>query len=83
VQQVDHRPEVAALLDVDLEEVAQVVEARGGLPEEPLLLDRGGLGVALGHDEPAQRVAVLARHLLPGGLAEWSPKPMVRSARRR
>ena len=28
VQQVDHRPEVTALLDVDLEQVAQVVEAR-------------------------------------------------------
>jgi hypothetical protein len=28
VQQVDHRPQVAAFLDVDLEEVAHVVERR-------------------------------------------------------
>src|SRR4030095_1591136 len=33
--------------------------------EVPLLLHRGGLGVALGHDEPAQDAAVLAGHLLP------------------
>ena len=33
-----------------------------------LLLDRGGLRVALGHDEPPQRPAVFARHFLPGRL---------------
>src|SRR2546425_2959802 len=42
----------SALLDVDLEEVAQVVERGAGVPEVALLLDRGGLGVALRDDEP-------------------------------
>jgi hypothetical protein len=65
VQQVDHGPEVAAFLDVHLEEVPQVVEAGRGVAEQALLLDAGGLGVALGHDEPAQDVAVLAGHDLP------------------
>ncbi len=69
VQQVDHRPEVAALLDVDLEEVAQVVERGRGLAEVALLLDGRGLGVALGDDQAAQRGAMLAGHLLPHGLA--------------
>ena len=69
VQQVDHRPEVPALLDVDLEQVAQVVEARRGGAEVALLLDRGRLGVALDDDQPLQVGAVLARHLLPGRLA--------------
>ena len=69
VQQIDHRPEMAALLDIDLEEVAQIVERRRGVAEQALLLDRGGLGVALGDDEAAQRGAVLARHLLPRRLA--------------
>ena len=50
VQEVHHRPQVAALLDVDLEQVAQVVEARRGEAQRPLLLDRRRLGVAL-HDE--------------------------------
>src|SRR5262249_3090494 len=61
---------VAALLDVDLEQVAQVVERRARGAEVTLLLDRGRLGVALGDDEAAQDAAVLARHLLPAGSAE-------------
>ncbi len=69
VQQVHHRPQVAAFLDVDLEEIAQVVERRAGEAEMALLLDRRGLGVALRHDQPAQIRAVLARHFLPRGLA--------------
>ena len=68
VEQVDHRPEVAALLHVDLEEVAEVVERRAGAAEMALLLDRRGLGVALGDDEATEGAAVLARHLLPRGL---------------
>ena len=72
VQQVDHRPQMAAFLDIDLEQVAHVVERRRGLAEMALLLDRGGLGVALDHDEPAQHGAVFARHLLPGRLAEMA-----------
>jgi hypothetical protein len=80
VQQVDHRPQVAAFLDVDLEQVAQVVERRRGVAEQALLLDRRRLGVALGDDQAAQQVAELAGHLLPGRLADVSPKPIVRSS---
>ena len=69
VQQVDHRPEVPALFDVHLEQVAQVVERRRGLAEAALLLDRRGLGVALDDDQALQVGAVLAGHLLPDGLA--------------
>src|SRR5258708_34937256 len=39
-----------------------------------LLSARGGLGSALDDDEAAQHGAVLARHLLPGGLAHVAPK---------
>jgi hypothetical protein len=69
VQQVDHGPQVAAFLDVDLEQVAHVVERGAGHAEVALLLDRGRLGVALRDDDAAQGRAVLARHFLPGGLA--------------
>ena len=69
VEQVHHRPEVAAFLDVDLQQVAQVVDARRGAPELALLLDGGRFRVAL-HDHEAPEVgAVLARHLLPHRLA--------------
>ena len=47
VQQIDHRPEMPALLDVDLKQVAEVVKARAVRAELALLLDAGGLGVAL------------------------------------
>ena len=70
MEQIDHRPEMPALLDIDLEEIAQIVERRRGVAEHALLLDRGGLGVALRHDEAAQDGAVLAGDLLPRGLAE-------------
>ena len=70
VQQVHHRPQVAALLDVDLEQVAHVVEARRGEAQRPLLLDRRRLGVALHDDQPAQVGAVLAGDLLPHRVAE-------------
>ncbi len=68
VQQVDHGPQVPALLHVDLEEVAQVVQGRGAQPEPALLLDAGRLGVALDDDEPLQVGTVLAGHLLPDRL---------------
>ena len=70
LQQVDHRPEVAALLDVDLEHVAHVVERRRGLAEMALLLDRRGLGVALDDDQTAQHGAVFAGHVLPDRIAK-------------
>ena len=69
VQQVHHRPQVAAFLDVDLEQVAQVVERRTGEAEVALLLDRRRLGITLGDDQPAQVRPVLAWDFLPRGLA--------------
>ena len=66
LQQVDHRPQMAGLLDIDLEQIAQIVERRRGAAEMALLLDRGGLGVALDDDQAAQHRAVFARHFLPG-----------------
>ena len=65
VQQVHHRPEVATLLDVHLEQVAHVVEARRGEAEMALLLDRRGFGIALHDDETTQLGPMLARHLVP------------------
>ena len=38
-KKIDHRPQVAPFLDVDLEEIAHVVEAWRGRTEEALLLD--------------------------------------------
>ncbi len=79
VQQVDHRPQMAAFLDIDLEEVAQVVERGRALAEQALLLDRCGLGVALRHDQAAERRAQFARHILPGRLAlvgSWPARKM-------
>src|ERR1700723_3839128 len=61
---------MAALLDIDLEQIAQVVERGRGLAENALLLDRGRLGVALDYDQAAQRGAMLARHFLPRRLAK-------------
>ena len=51
---------MAAFLDIDLEQVAHVVERRRCLAEVPLLLDRRGLGVALDHDQASQHGAMLA-----------------------
>src|SRR5271157_742188 len=60
---------MAALLDVDLEQVAHVIEARRRRAEEALLLDRRRLGVSLHHNEPAKERAVFAGDFLPCGLA--------------
>src|SRR5690606_39497911 len=70
VKEVHHRPEVAAFLDIHLEEVAQVVHAGRGHAEMTLLLDRRRLGVALGNDDAAQVGPMLAGHTLPDRLAE-------------
>jgi hypothetical protein len=69
LQQVDHGPQVPAFLDVDLEQVAHVVERRRGLAQVALLLDAGRLRVALDDDEAAQHGAIFAGNLLPGLLA--------------
>src|SRR5271156_1456772 len=60
---------MAAFLDVDLEQIAQIVERRAGPAEMPLLLDRRGLGVALRDNQPAQNSAMFARHFAPDRLA--------------
>ena len=62
---------MAALLDVDLEQVAQVVERGADRAEPALLLDRRRLGVGLGDDQPAQRRAVMT----PGQMANWIAAP--------
>ncbi len=61
---------MAALLDIDLEQIAQIIERGRGFAEMALLLDRSGLGVALDHDQAAQRGAIFARHFLPGRFAK-------------
>src|ERR1700675_1339184 len=69
VQQIHHRPEVATFLDIDLEQVAQIVERRAGETQMTLLFDRRRFGVALSDDEPPQVGAIFARHFLPCRLA--------------
>src|ERR1700694_2937872 len=61
---------MAAFLDLDLEQIAQIVERGRGLAEMALLLDGRRLGIALDHDQPAQHGAMLARDFLPGRLAK-------------
>ncbi len=65
VQEVDHGPEMTPFLDVHLEQVAQIVEARAALAKPPLLFDAGRLGVPLGDNKAAELVAKLARNFLP------------------
>src|ERR1700722_16117695 len=61
---------MAAFLDIDLEQVAQVIERGRGLAEMALLLDGSRLCIALDHDQPPQHRTIFARHLLPGRLAK-------------
>src|SRR6266540_60631 len=65
VQQVHHRPQMPALLHVDLEEVAQVIQAGCDGAQIPLLFHRRGFGVALDDDQALQVRPVLPRYLLP------------------
>jgi len=65
VQQIDHGPEVTALFNVDLEEVAQVVLAGRGQTQMALLLDTRGLSIALGHNDAAKVGPVFAGDVLP------------------
>src|SRR5688572_32334049 len=70
MQQVDHRPEMAPFLDVDLKEVSQIVHARAPLAEPSLLLDARRFGVTLRDDQPPQLIAELTRHFVP----DWLPE---------
>src|SRR5712692_610317 len=74
VQYIHHRPKMPSFLDVDLEEIAQVVEGRAGVAEPVLLFDRSGLGIALGDDQAAELRAEFAGYLLPHRLAEGIPE---------
>jgi hypothetical protein len=49
MEQVHHRPQMAALFDVHLKQIPQVVETRAPLAQPPLLLDARRFGVALRH----------------------------------
>ena len=60
---------MAAFLDVDLKQVAQVVERRAGPAEMPLLFDRRRLSVALRDDQAPQDSTMLTRHFAPNPLA--------------
>src|SRR5215510_14747569 len=59
---------MSALLDIDLEQIAQVVERRASVAEKVLLLDRGRLGVTLRNDQATELRAELPGHLPPGRL---------------
>ena len=69
VQQVHHGPQVTAFFHVNLEQVAQVVHARGCEAQVALLLHRCWLGIALCDDDAAQVGPVFAWHVLPSFLA--------------
>jgi hypothetical protein len=71
VQQVDHRPQVTAFLDVDLEQVAQVVLRRARESQMTLLLDRTAGSVSpWRHDDPPEVGTVLSGDVLPGRFAQ-------------
>ena len=67
VQQVDHGPQVPALLDVDLEQIAAVVQAGGTGAQQALLLDA----------RPGSNPDVDARKLVAAVAAELDLKPYV------
>src|ERR1700730_6705114 len=60
---------MAALFDVHLKQVAHVVKRGACVAQEPLLLNRRRLGIALRDDDAAPGVAKLARHFLINRLA--------------
>src|ERR1700687_19665 len=60
---------MTAFFDIDLENVAQVVEGRAGETQHFLLLDGGGFGVALRDDDAPENGTIFSGDVLPGGLA--------------
>src|ERR1700686_2251523 len=60
---------MAPLLNVDLENVAKVVERRAGEPEHFLLLDGGGFRVALRDHDATENGAIFTGDVLPSRLA--------------
>ena len=69
MQEVHHRPQVAAFLHVDLEQVAQVVQRRAVSPRWRCCSTDAGSVSPCVTMMPAQVRAMLARHVLPRGLA--------------
>src|SRR5256885_561935 len=65
---------MTSLLDVDLEEVAKVVQGGAGVAEPVLLLDRSGLRIPLGDDKATELRAEFAGHLLPHRLPVGIPE---------
>ncbi len=54
MQQINHRPQMTAFLDVDLKQIPQIVKRWACVAETALLFDRSRLGVALRDDDAAQ-----------------------------
>src|SRR6185436_9216496 len=75
MQQVHHRPEMTALLDVHLKEIAEVVQAGTALTEPPLLLDTGRLRITLGDDQPSQLIPEFPGYVLPDRTPHQIAKP--------
>src|SRR5260370_18617783 len=76
VQQINHRPQMAPFFHVHLKKIAEIVKRRRGLTQMALLLHRCRLGIALGHDQPAEYSSMLARNFAPDWFAlmltEWN-----------
>src|SRR5262249_36506349 len=69
MQQIHHRPQMAPLLDIHLEQIAQIVKRRTGRAQQSLLFHRGRSGISLLQDDSPQRRSVFSRNILPGRLA--------------
>src|SRR6188508_1894534 len=69
MEQIDHRPEVTAFLDVHLKEISEIVQAWAALAQPSLLFDARRLGVPLSHDQATKLIAELAGDFLPHWLA--------------
>src|SRR4029079_3463571 len=69
MQQIHHRPQMTAFLDVHLKQVSEIVQTRAPLAEPALLLDARRLSIALSHDEAAKLIAEFAGPFLPDRLA--------------
>src|SRR6478752_245736 len=69
MEEIDHGPEMAALFDVHLKQISEIVQAGAALSEPSLLLDACRLRISLRHDQAAQLVSELAGYFLPDGLS--------------
>src|SRR5262249_35282688 len=74
MKQIHHRPQMPALFHIDLKQIAEIVEGRACSPQEPLLLDRSGLRIALRHNNAPQSRPMFSRDFLPCGLSLAVPE---------